>query len=308
MNKKKLQQQAVSLAFKRSEKDDWEVIATEQHEENIKLQEKIKNFELNNSDIVEIDPKKCINWKYSDRNVFEMGDIEDLAEDIKMNGLLQPVIARKISNSLDYDYEIIAGERRWRACHLANINLKAILTDKDDAECLVIQTSENKKKSLSPYSLAKVYVRLMNDLGISQNDLAKKLNIPKSSFGELMSFNKVPDIIWATVSDMSKVKIKTASYIATSCNNGDDYINAFIEYANNIKDGIGADNLEKLIKKHFNDVKAIKSSSVSYENKEGVFLFRITGKERISFSKSILKKIEIDSIAQNLVSFLDKYV
>ena len=193
MNKKLQQQAAASLAFKRNDKDDWEIIASEQYDENKKLTDRLSELEEEigkNKDIINIDPKKCRNWKYSDRNDFEMGDIEDLAEDIRKNGQLQPAIVRKINTDLNYDYEIIAGERRWKACLLANITLSAMLTDQDDAGCLVIQTSENRKKSLSPYSLAVVYQRLMIDLDIGQNELSKKLGIPKSSFGDLMSFNE----------------------------------------------------------------------------------------------------------------------
>ncbi len=124
---------------------DWKNLANKEIEDNKNLKAQIHSLEkeLANEDnfkIIEIDPKKCRNWKYADRNRFELGSIEELAEDIKQNGQLQPAIVRKI-NSLDYTYEVIAGERRWRACSFANINLKVVITNEDDAGCLVIQTS-----------------------------------------------------------------------------------------------------------------------------------------------------------------------
>ncbi|WP_115304260.1 ParB/RepB/Spo0J family partition protein [Legionella beliardensis] len=99
---------------------------------------------------------------------------------MRLNGQLQPAIIRKIE-SLDFKYETIAGERRWRACKLAGIKLQAIITNEDDAGCLIIQAIENKRKSLSSYSLAIVYAKLMKDLNLSQNELSRRLNILKSS-------------------------------------------------------------------------------------------------------------------------------
>lgn len=307
MNKKIQQQAAASLAFNRNVKDDWEIIASEQFDENKKLTERVIELEGEagkNKDIINIDPKKCKNWKYSDRNDFEMGDIEDLAEDIRKNGQLQPAIVRKINTDLNCDYEIIAGERRWRACLLANTTLSAMVTEQDDAGCLVIQTSENKKKSLSPYSLAVVYQRMMMDLDIGQNELSKKLGIPKSSFGDLMSFNKVPSEIWKAVGDMTNVKPKTAAYISMICSKGDDYISAVLRVADKIKDGVGVDNLTKIIDKYFSNIKSKRNSSQAYENKNGELLFRITSEGRFSLSQSILKKLDMDAF----VKFLGEYI
>lgn len=308
MNKKLQQKSAASNAFNRNQKDDWEIIAVEQYDENKKLTEKLVALEVEigkNKDIIHVSPNKCKNWKYSDRNDFEMGDIEELAEDIKNNGQLQPAIIRMIKDDLDCDYEIIAGERRWRACKLANVTLAAIVTEQDDAGCLIIQTSENKKKSLSPYSLAIVYERLMTDLGVSQNDLSRRLGIPKSSFGDLMSFNKVPADVWKIVGDISNVKARTAAFIAATCNRGDDYLDAVIKLASNIRDGIGADNLSKLIDKHLSNTKTKRNSSQVYESKSGGVLFRITSEGRISLSKVVMKKIDMEGLAMHIERYIE---
>lgn len=307
---KRIQQAAVNSGFKRNEKDDWEIIASEQYDENKRLTGKLVELEeaLNkNKDIILIDPKKCRNWKYSDRNDFEMGDIEELAEDIRLNGQLQPAIIRKIDD-LNFEFEIIAGERRWRACLLANINLTAIITDKDDTECMVIQTSENKKKNLSPYSLAKVYERLMTDNGISQNELSKKLGIPKSSFGDLMSFNKVPSEVWSAVGDMSNVKPRTAAYLAITCNKSEEHKNAVLKVATKIKDGVGVDNLEKAIEKFISNTKVKRNSSIAYENKNGELLFRITSEGRISLAKTVLRKIDLQELSQIISGYLERTI
>ena len=291
---------------------DWKNIANKEIEDNKSLRDKIDHLEKkisynDSSNIIEIDPKKCRNWKYADRNKFELGNLEELAEDIKQNGQLQPAIVRKIE-SLDYSYEVIAGERRWRACLIAEINLKAVLTNEDDAGCLIIQTSENKKKSLSAYSLAVAYEKLMIDLSISQNELSRRLNIPKTSFSELMSFNKVPKEVWEAVEDMTNVKPKTAAFLSLMCSKGDEYLNTVVKFASKIRDGYGTDDLTKLIEKHLSNIKTNRNSSRVYEGKAGEVLFRITSEGRISLSKSMVKKIDINNLTEYLGKYLEEIV
>lgn len=307
-----IRKQAVTGALIKDNTSDWKNIASKEIEDNKNLKGKIDSLEKelankNNSNIIEIDPKKCRNWKYADRNQFELGNIEELAEDIKQNGQLQPAIIRKI-DSLDYLYEVIAGERRWRACSFSNINLKAIITNEDDAGCLVIQTSENKKKNLSAYSLAVAYEKLMTDLNISQNELSRRLNIPKTSFSELMSFNKVPKKVWEAVEDMAKVKSKTAAFLSLICSKGDDYLAAVISFAPKIREGLGVDNLIKLIEKNLSNIKINKNYSQVYEDKKGEVLFRITSEGKISLSKIIVKKIDINNFTKYLGKYLEELI
>ena len=309
MDKRK---QAVTGAFIKDNTEDWKNIANKEIEENKILKEQINSLEKelsfkDNSNIIEVDPKKCRNWKYADRNRFELGSIEDLAEDIKQNGQLQPVIVRKI-NSLEYEYEVIAGERRWRACSSANLNLKVILTNEDDAGCLVIQTSENKKKSLSPYSMAVAYEKIMMDLSISQNELSRRLNIPKTSFSELMSFNKVPKEVWEAIEDMTKVKPKTAAFLSLTCGKGSEYLAAVIKLAPKIREGVGTENLNRFIEKHLSNIKTNRNSSQVYKGKNEEVLFRITSEGRISLSKAVVKKINIDSLGEYLGKYIEEKV
>lgn len=306
MNKKSLQKEAVSLSFNRNGKDDWEILATEQFEENEKLITRIKELESevkNNQDIVSVDPEKCCNWRFSDRSDFELGDIDELSEDIKNNGQLQPAIIRKIQD-LNYEYEIIGGERRWRACKKAGIKLKAIIINKDDLDCMVIQTSENKKHSLSPYSLAKAYLKMMNELNVSQNELSKRLGIPKSSFGDLMSFNKVPQKIWDEVSDLSQVSPTTAAFLSKTCAMGDVYIDAVMKLSQDIRDGAGVNSLQKRIDKFISNSKTNRNKTFVYNDDAGSPLFRITSTGRISITKNVLNSIDINELSEHLKKYI----
>ena len=182
----------------------------------------------------------------------------------------------------------------------------AIETKEDDAGCVVIQTSENKKKSLSAYSLSKTYKKLMDDLVISQNELAKRLAIPKSSFANLMAFNNVPDKVWNAVEDMSLVKPRTAAFLSSLCSKGDEYISAIEKVADKIRQGTGADNLKKHIDKYLSNVKTNRNASKVYKNGNGEVLFRITSEGRVTFSKHIKDKVNFDDLALVLESFIDK--
>ena len=283
--------------------EDWEIIAEDIAKERDGLKKEIEELKGTSSDMVSIDPNLCVNWAYSDRNDFELGDIDELAEDIKKNGQLQPVIVRKVP-SLDDRYEIIAGERRWRACSLAGVPLKAIVTDSNDTDCLVIQTSENKKKSLSLFSLSKVYMRMMKDKNISQNKMAELLNIPKGSFSQILSFNKVPNEIWATVKDMSNISARTANYIARECEKGNDYVQAFQSLSEYIREGRGIDFLSNKIDKYFSNKKQNRSRTLVQKNKDGKVLFRITETGRITLNEYVTKKYSVDEIAARISEVL----
>ncbi|MBA4697429.1 MAG: ParB/RepB/Spo0J family partition protein [Legionella sp.] len=304
--------QAVLGVVMKDNTTDWKNIATREIEENKTLKQRLDNLtqELAHKDtteIIGIDPKVCRNWQYADRHNFELGDIEALAEDIQRNGQLQPAIVRKIESPV-YTYEIIAGERRWRACLSLQMPLKATVTQEDDAGCLVIQTSENKQQSVSPYSLAITYEKVIKTLGISQNELARRLNIPKTSFSELLSFNKVPEAVWHAVEDMTLVKPKTAAFLAQLCAKGEEYLEAITKLAEKIRLGTGADNLLKFVDAMISGNTAKRKMPAVYQTTQGEILFRMTEAGKISLSKFALKKVDLSKLATYLSEYLEETV
>jgi ParB family chromosome partitioning protein len=124
-------------------------------------------------EIIELNHEECVVWDYADRQDFEMGNIEELAEDIKKNGQIQPIIVREKG----YKYEVIAGQRRLRACKILNTSVQAVIRNIDDTDALFVQRSENLKQNISPYSRAKCYGKILKDKKITQAKLAKELKI-----------------------------------------------------------------------------------------------------------------------------------
>ena len=86
--------------------------------------------------VLNIDPATCKRWKFADRMESEFFKINELAEDILRNGQINPVLIR-LSDDKDFKYELFAGSRRWKACLLASIPLKAILTEYDDRKAAI---------------------------------------------------------------------------------------------------------------------------------------------------------------------------
>ncbi len=265
-----------------SKKDFGEIFVT-------KTAKKINKDQNAVSDVIEILPEKCSNWVYSDRSEFELGDIQDLAEDIKINGQIQPAIVRKKNN--DGYYEIIAGERRWRACSLINRKLQAIVVDHDDVDSFLIQSSENKKEGISTYSKSISYGKILDKKLISQNKLAEKLGMKKSTFSELLSYNFVPKQLWDAVGDMSKVSVSTASYIRKVLNDNPGNLDKLIAISSKIKNGIGKNSIKKLLYDQ--------QDTFSIKDDDGNLLMQF-GSKKIVFSSYTLNKASVEDLADIL--------
>ena len=134
-------------------------------------------------EIIELNHEECVVWDYADRQDFEMGNIEELAEDIKKNGQIQPIIVREKG----YKYEVIAGQRRLRACKMLNTSVQAVIRNIDDTDALFVQRSENLKQNISPYSRARCYGKILKDKKITQA-ANSKLKCNKQVLGPYLLF------------------------------------------------------------------------------------------------------------------------
>jgi ParB family chromosome partitioning protein len=125
--------------------------------------------------------------------------LEDLANSIKEKGLLQPILVRRKENG----YEIIAGERRFRASRIAGLaEVPAIIRDVDDRESLEIALIENiQREDLSPIELATVYTRFVDEFGYTHEALAKRIGIDRSSVSNIIRLLKLPEWVRKLISD-----------------------------------------------------------------------------------------------------------
>lgn len=133
------------------------------------------------------------------RKYFDNGKMSELKNSIKNSGLLQPITVRKISNG---KYEIVAGERRYRACReLGMESIPVIEMNVGDARGYELSVLENiQRENLNPIEEAESYLMLMEVYGYTQEKLSEKLGKTRSSVSNKMRILKLP----ASVKEMVK--------------------------------------------------------------------------------------------------------
>tara|TARA_Y100001935_G_C17200302_1_gene454725 strand:- start:73 stop:942 length:870 start_codon:yes stop_codon:yes gene_type:complete len=117
--------------------------------------------------------------QYQPRTSFDQKKLEELAESIKKHGVIQPVLVRKDGKS----FELVAGERRFRAAKLAKLKkIPVVVSNISDVQSLEIAILENiQREDLNPLEVAKGYQRLKNEFGYTQEAVAKSVGKPRSS-------------------------------------------------------------------------------------------------------------------------------
>ena len=115
-----------------------------------------------------------------------------LADSIASTGLIQPVVVRDLG---DGDYELIAGERRWRAAQIAGLaELPAVVRDADERERLEVGLVENLvRQDLDPMETAQALAALVEDFGQTQTDVARSVGRSRSSVANLIRLLELPD-------------------------------------------------------------------------------------------------------------------
>lgn len=172
--------------------------------------------------LIEISPSHCKPWDFSDRNDAELGNIEDLANSIQKAGQQEPVLVRPVSNPhLSADpsikYEIIFGNRRWRACKLIGKNLLAIVRELTDQEAALAQKEENENRTdIGDYSRSMNYKRLIDaQIFANENQLALKLNIPRNRINDLMSYTRISKQLLDAIPNVHQLSQRMAIKLAS---------------------------------------------------------------------------------------------
>jgi ParB family chromosome partitioning protein len=126
--------------------------------------------------------------------------IAALAESISEAGLIQPVVVRPLA---DGRYELIAGERRWRAAREAGLaSIPALLRDDDDATRLQTALIENvAREDLNPVDEARACAALVDDLGLSKEELARRLGRTRPAISNLIRLLDLPEDVLALLSE-----------------------------------------------------------------------------------------------------------
>lgn len=126
------------------------------------------------------------------RKHFAEEELADLAQSIRDKGLLQPLVVRSLSNG---NYEIVAGERRWRAAQRAGVHeLPALIRELSDGESLEIALIENIQRSdLNPLEEARAYGQLLEQFNYTQQQLAESVGKSRSHISNTMRLLSLPE-------------------------------------------------------------------------------------------------------------------
>ncbi|MBK9315913.1 MAG: ParB/RepB/Spo0J family partition protein [Acidobacteria bacterium] len=125
---------------------------------------------------------------------FDEKGIEELAQSIRMNGLVQPILLRRASAGR---YQIVAGERRWRAAQRAGLHkVNAVIREIPDSKLLELALIENiQRQELNPIEEAQAYQKLIRDLGLTQDEVAHRVGKDRSSIANTLRLLKLPAAI-----------------------------------------------------------------------------------------------------------------
>ena len=118
--------------------------------------------------------------RYQPRHTFPPDELAELAASIKESGVLQPIMVRRKGDGI---YELIAGERRWRASKEAGLEtIPVVIRNCSDQESLLLALVENlQREDLNPMETARAYSRMMNEFGLTQDAIAVKVGRDRSS-------------------------------------------------------------------------------------------------------------------------------
>lgn len=130
------------------------------------------------------------------RKTFEEPDLADLSASIKEKGIIQPIIVREKAGVADI-YEIIAGERRWRAAQRAGLHeVPIVVVQASDRDALEMAIIENVQRAdLNPIEEAAGYERLMAEFSYAQSDLAQMIGKSRSHIANMLRLMKLPDSV-----------------------------------------------------------------------------------------------------------------
>ncbi len=249
------------------------------------LEETIVDEAKRNDEIVELDLNELRPNPYQPRKKFDEEALKELAESIKEHGVFQPIIVKKSIKG----YEIVAGERRYRASKMLGLEkIPAIIKDFTDDEMMQISLLENlQRENLTSIEEAKAYKAIIDASNLTQEELAKKVGKSRSYITNILGLLTLPNSIQNLILDnkISMGHARTLSKIED-----EDKIK---ELANKvISDNLSVRELEDLVKddKVEKRVKIVRSTpSNEYKDVERKLKEKLGSDVKVSNNKITIK-------------------
>lgn len=250
--------------------------------------------EINTSSVEKVKLVDIVPNKDQPRKKFNETSLSELADSISQHGVIQPLLVRPLSGGT---YQLVAGERRWRASRMAGIKeVPVVIKELDDEEASVISMIENlQREDLNAIEEADGIKYLMNKYGLTQEEVSEKVGKSRSAVANALRLLKLPE----TVSEYVKDGILSAGHAKAllPLENEDK----MIEVSNVIiKDNLSVRETEKLVKEMMTEKKQKK------KKKRDKFFDEV----ELSLNDTLKRKIKINSTSKNkgtiTIEFFDK--
>jgi len=190
--------------------------------------------------------------KYQPRTRMDEGSLYELAESIKSQGIMQPILVRHKNDG----YEVVAGERRLRAAQSLGLEeIPALIKDVSDEEALVLALIENiQREELNPIEEGKAYKRLMDEFHLNQEQVADAVGKERPTVSNILRLLKLPQ----AVQDAVAKKMISMGHARTllSIEDKDKQYQVFLQF---LEGGISVRQAEQISKASFSDEKRKKS-------------------------------------------------
>ncbi|MBZ0154073.1 MAG: ParB/RepB/Spo0J family partition protein [Planctomycetes bacterium] len=149
--------------------------------------------------VEQIEVSKLVPNPHQPRKLIAESDLQSLADSIRASGILQPILARKDSQGR---FEIVAGERRWRAAQIAGLQkVPVIVRELKDQDSAIFALVENvQREDLNAIEKAEGFQLLMQKMGATQEEVAKQVGFERSTVANFLRLLDLPDAVQAHVS------------------------------------------------------------------------------------------------------------
>lgn len=150
--------------------------------------------------VIELPIEEIAPSRVQPRTVFDPEALGELASSIRAHGILQPLIVRKLPQG---GYELVAGERRWRAARMAGLKtVPAVVQDVADNELLEISLIENiQREDLNPIELAQAFDRMVKQLGLTHDEIARRTGKDRTTITNTLRLLKLPEPVQTLVAE-----------------------------------------------------------------------------------------------------------
>ncbi len=246
--------------------------------------------DLSNTNELEINISEITPNKNQPRKDFEQSSLEELADSIKEHGVIQPLIVRPMSIG---GYEIVAGERRYRACRIAGVTkVPVIIKDLDDSQTMQIALIENlQRENLNPVEEAMGYKELIDKYGYTQEKVSKNVGKSRPVIANALRLLNLPSEVVEMLAKGSISSGHARALLGLGLENQDEIVkisNLIVEKDLTVRD------VEKLAQQNKTEPKLPKQKNVFYKEMEIALTNELGRKIKIIEGKRKKGNIQIE--------------